>query len=172
MQLFNAVRPQVVSEFKTALIYLEQWELLDPGGHYDIPISGRIRSPGLDIKTRGSLGYLFDWFLRPNKNKEQLSIASINIQLGIRRRTSLVSLYRFEYSGEDLVDSISTDQFFTRNPSERRDRDCWSIYVRGYLERRRQERVLYPPEVHYFVRCPSDTEVATILLSAATFITH
>ena len=172
MHLFSAVKPQVVSEFKVALIYLEQWELLNPGGHYNIPLSGRIRSPELDIKTRGSLGYLFDWFLRPNKNKKQLSIATTDIQLGIRRRTSLVSLYRLEYSGEDLVDSISTDQFLTRNPSERRDRDCWSIYVRGYLERRRRERVLCPPEVHNFVRCPSDTEVAAILLSAATYITH
>ena len=120
MHLFSAVRPQVVSEFKVALIYLEQWELLNPGGHYNIPLSGRIRSPELDIKTRGSLGYLFDWFLRPNKNKKQLSIATTDIQLGIKRRTSLVSLYRLEYSGEDLVDSISTDQFLTRNPSERR----------------------------------------------------
>jgi hypothetical protein len=170
MQLFSAIRPQVLSEFKIALIYLEQWELLNPGGHYDIPLSGRIRSPGLDIQTCGSLGYLCDWFLRPNNNKKPLSTTSIAIQSGLSRRAPLKSLYRLEYSGEDLVDSISTDKFFAENPSERREKDHWSIYVRGYLERRRQERVLHPPEVRYFVSCPTDTEVASVLLFAATFI--
>ena len=127
-------------------------------------------SPRLDIRTQGSLGYLFDWFLRPNNNKKPLSTTSIAIQSGSTRRAPLESFYRLEYSGEDLVDSISTDKFFAENPSERREKDRWSKYVRGYLERRRQERVLHPSEVPYFVRCPTDTEVASILLFAATFV--
>ena len=170
MRLFVCLSDEVLSEFKTALIYLEQWELLNPGGHYDIPVSGKIESPRLDIRTQGSLGYLFDWFLRPNNNKKPLSTTSIAIQSGSTRRAPLESFYRLEYSGEDLVDSISTDKFFAENPSERREKDRWSKYVRGYLERRRQERVLHPSEVPYFVRCPTDTEVASILLFAATFV--
>ncbi len=172
MQLFSAVRPQVLTEFKTALIYLEQWELLNPGGHYDIPLSGRIRSPGLDIQTWGSLGYLFDWFLRPNNNKESLSTVTITIQSGLIRRVPLKSLYRLVYSGEDLIDSVSTDKFLAENPSERRDRDCWSIYVRGYLDKRRQEREQHRSVGQYIVRCPSDSEVATILLLAATYLPY
>ena len=74
MQLFIAVSAKVLSEFKVALIYLEQWELLNPSGLYDIPISGKIQSPGLDIITHGSLGYLFDWFLCPSKNKQPLGL--------------------------------------------------------------------------------------------------
>ena len=87
MQLFSAIRPQVLSEFKIALIYLEQWELLNPGGHYDIPVSGKIESPRLDIRTQGSLGYLFDWFLRPNNNKKPLSTTQLlfsRAQRGVR----------------------------------------------------------------------------------------
>ena len=94
MQLLIAVRPQVLSEFKTALIYLEQWELLNPEGNYKIPVSGKIRSPGLDIKTQGSLGYLFDWFLRPNRDKNLFGCSSVAIQSGCTRRAPLQSFCR------------------------------------------------------------------------------
>ena len=170
MQLFIAVSAKVLSEFKVALIYLEQWELLNPSGLYDIPISGKIQSPRLDIITHGSLGYLFDWFLCPSKNKQPLGLVSIAVQSGFTRRAPLESLYRLEYSGEDVVDSISTDKFFSENPSERRDKDRWSKYVKGYLEARRGERDLQQSELPYSVRCPSDSEVARILLFAATYI--
>ncbi len=170
MQLLIAVRPQVLSEFKTALIYLEQWELLNPEGNYKIPVSGKIRSPGLDIKTQGSLGYLFDWFLRPNRDKNLFSCSSIAIQSGCTRRAPLQSFYRLEYSSEDIVDSISTDKCLSENPSDRRERDRWSKYVKGYLEERRSERALSHSELPYSVRCPTDSEVASILLFAATFI--
>ncbi len=170
MQLFIAVRPQVLSEFKVALIYLEQWELLNPEGKHKIPVSGKIRSPEVDIKTQGSLGYLFDWFLRPNSDRNLFRKSSIAIQSGSVRRVPLQSFYRLEYSDEDLVDSISTDKFLSENPSDRRERDRWSKYVKGYLEARRRERALHCTELPYCVRCPTDSEVANILLFAATFI--
>ena len=170
MQLFIAVNPQVLSEFKVALIYLEQWELLDPEGRYQIPVSGKIRSPESHIKTKGSLGYLFDWFLRPNRDKNLFEKSSIAIQSGCTRRAPLRSFYRLEYSGEDVVDSISTDKFLSENPSDRRERDCWSKYVKGYLEARRRERAHQQSKSPYRVRCPTDSEVASILLLAATFI--
>ena len=171
MQLFIAVKPHVLSEFKIALIYLEQWELLNPEGKYKIPVSGKIRSPGLDNNTQGSLGYLFDWFLRPSRDNNKLFWkSSIAIQSGCTRRAPLQSLYRLEYSSEDVVDSISTDKFLSENPLDRREKDRWSKYVKGYLEARRRERALHHSELPYLVRCPTDSEVANILLFAATFI--
>jgi hypothetical protein len=170
MQLFKAVNPQVLSEFKVALIYLEQWEILNPEGRYLIPVSGKIKSPEPHIRTKGSLGYLFDWFLRPNRNKNPVVKSSIAIQSGCTRRSPLQSFYRLEYSGEDVVDSISTDKFLSENPSDRRERDRWSEYVKGYLEARRRERAQHKSELPYLIRCPTDSEVASILLLAATLL--
>ena len=172
MHLFLCLSDEVLSEFKTALIYLEQWELLNPGGHYIIPPSGKIDSPKIDITSKGSLGYLFDWFLACRRRKKQLGKASADIQSGLKRRAPLGSYYRLEYCGEDLIDSISTDKFLAENPSERREKDCWSIYVKGYLDKRRQEREQYLSVDQYIVRGPSDSEVATILLVAATYLPY
>ncbi len=91
MHLFCALSDKVLSEFKTALIYLEQWELLNSGGHYIIPPSGKIDSPKLDIISKGSLGYLFDWFLLSRLHKRQLGKASADIQSGLKRRAPLGS---------------------------------------------------------------------------------
>ena len=172
MHLFCALSDEVLSEFKTALIYLEQWELLNPGGHYIFPPSGKIDSPKLDIISKGSLGYLFDWFLLCRLHKRQLGKASTDIQSGLKRRAPLGSYYRLEYCGEDLIDSISTDKFLAENPSERRVKDCWSIYVKCYLDKKRQERENSLSVDQYIVRCPSDSEVANILLLAATYLPY
>jgi hypothetical protein len=161
-----------LSEFKTALIYLEQWELLNPGGHYIIPPSGKIDSPKIDIISKGSLGYLFNWFLACRLHKRQLGRASADIQSGLKRRVPLGSYYRLEYCGEDLIGSISTDKSLAEKPSERRERDCWSIYVKGYLNKKRQEREKHLSVDQYIVRCPSDSEVATILLIAVSYLPY
>ena len=172
MHLFLCLSDEVLSEFKTALIYLEQWELLNPGGHYIIPPSGKIDSPKIDIISKGSLGYLFNWFLACRLHKRQLGRASADIQSGLKRRVPLGSYYRLEYCGEDLIGSISTDKSLAEKPSERRERDCWSIYVKGYLNKKRQEREKHLSVDQYIVRCPSDSEVATILLIAVSYLPY
>jgi hypothetical protein len=113
MQLSISEEQRVVSEFKIALIYLEQWEVLDPKPKYKIPSSGTIDSPGIDLTCKGSLGYIYNWFLGPVKGKKQLRHASVTDRSGYTRRSSLQALYRLEYSTEDIVDSISTDKFLS-----------------------------------------------------------
>jgi hypothetical protein len=170
MQLFITGEQRVLSEFKVALIYLEQWEVLDPKSKYKIPASGKIDSPGIDLTCKGSLGYIYDWFLRPVKDKNHLRHAFVTGKSDYTRRSSLQSLYRLEYSTEDIVDSISTDKFLSDTHSKSRDKDCWSNHVSGYLKRRSRERAKQSKELSDYVLCPTDQEVKGILLTAATYI--
>ena len=89
MQLFITEEQRVVSEFKVALIYLEQWEVLDPKSKYKIPASGKIDSPGIDLTCKGSLGYIYNWFLRPVKDKNHLRHAFVTGKSDYTRRSSL-----------------------------------------------------------------------------------
>ncbi len=96
MQLFISEEQRVVSELKVAVINLEQWEVLDPKSKYKIPPPGKIDSPGIlvdNITCKDFLGYIYDWFARPVKDKKYLRHAFVTGKSGYTRRSSLKSFY-------------------------------------------------------------------------------
>jgi hypothetical protein len=107
------------NEFKVALVYLEQWEVL--GYSHYVPWDGGYDSPEVDLSCKGSLGFLDDWFIRPVKGRNLLSLVRDKSQSKYtsKRRSSLKSLSYLERRDIDRIIPTS----FRR----------WSVYLSDYL---------------------------------------
>jgi hypothetical protein len=146
------------NEFKVALVYLEQWEVL--GSDYWVTNDGYCDSPYLGLTAEGSLGFTADWFIRPRKGKNLLRLFRDKCLSKSRRHSSLKKLFYFKRRETDRDTRVAaiTDR------SKR-----WFVYLSDYLAKKRAERGLEPPESRDYVRCPTDKEVEDILVQLATF---
>ena len=146
------------NEFKVALVYLEQWEVL--GSDYWVYHDGYCDSPYLGLTAEGSLGFTADWFIKPRKGKKLLRLVRDKCISKSGRRSSLKKLFHFERreADSDTRAAAITDK------SKR-----WSAFLPDYLAKKRVERGLEPPESRDYVRCPTDREVEDILIQVATF---
>jgi hypothetical protein len=146
------------NEFKVALVYLEQWEVL--GSDYWVYHDGYCDSPYLGLTAEGSLGFTADWFIKPRKGKKLLRLVRDKCISKSGRRSSLKKLFYFERREADS----DTRAAVVKDKSRR-----WLVYLSDYLARKRIERGLEPPESRDYVRCPTDKEVEDILIQLATF---
>jgi hypothetical protein len=141
-----------LNEIRKALIYLSLWQSL--GAVYLAPDNGVVVSTGFDTEpdnsNAGLLGYIKDWVVRPTKSL--FNIASIFKRDGKTRRIPLHKLYQVV----GVEDSARTNILFGYQGSS------WRLHTETYLQRRRRQ--LDDPES----AVPSDSEIATFVLVAAT----
>ncbi len=141
-----------LNDIRKALIYLSLWQSL--GAVYLAPDNGVVVSSGFDTEpdnsNAGLLGYIKDWVVRPTKSL--FNIASIFKRDGKTRRIPLHKLYQVV----GVEDSARTNILFGYQGSS------WRLHTETYLHRRRRQ--LDDPES----AVPSDSEIATFVLVAAT----
>jgi hypothetical protein len=141
-----------LNEIRKALIYLSIWQSL--GAVYLAPDNGVVVSTGFDTEpdnsNAGLLGYIKDWVVRPTKSL--FKIANVFNRDGKTRRTPLHKLYQVV----GVEDSARTNILFGYQGSS------WRLHTDTYLLRRRRQ--LDDPES----AVPSDSEIATFVLVAAT----
>ncbi len=148
------------NEFKVALVYLEQWEVL--GSDYWVLFDGFCDSPYLRQTAEGSLGFAADWYIRPRKGKNLLRLVRDKWLSKSRRHSSLRKNFYFE---RRVVDWEIRAAELTHKSTR------WFTFLSDYLAKKRTERGLEPPESRDYVRCPIDKEVEDILIQVATFTT-
>jgi hypothetical protein len=148
------------NEFKVALVYLEQWEVL--GFDYGVFFDGYCDSPYLRQTAEGSLGFTADWYIRPRKGKNLLRLVRDKCLSKSRRHSSLRKLFYFK---RRVVDREIRAAELTHKSKR------WSAFLSDYLAKKRTERGLEPPESRDYVRCPIDKEVEDILIQVATLTT-
>jgi hypothetical protein len=146
------------NEFKVALVYLEQWEVL--GSDYWVLYDGYCDSPYLGLTAEGSLGFTADWFIRPRKGKNLLRLVRDKCLSKSSRHSSLKKLFHFERRETDRDTRAAAITDKTKR---------WFVFLSDYLAKKRAERGLEPPESRDYVRCPTDKEVEDILIQVATF---
>jgi hypothetical protein len=148
------------NEFKVALVYLEQWEVL--GFDFLVSFDGYCDSPYLRQTAKGSLGFVADWYIRPRKGKNLLRLVRDKCLSKSRRHSSLRKLFYFERREADRETRL---EGLTDNSK------YWVGYLSDYFAKKRTERGLEPPESRDYVRCPIDKEAEDILIQVATFTT-
>jgi hypothetical protein len=167
--LSNSIETGHLVEFKEALYYLEIFDT--EGIEWQIDQDNVIRRQGesgsFDTCTSwGKLGFIDDWFLERVELKSgdwfpSQSTVKSNYS---KRRRPLASFYSIGHRTRDRIFARSAGPRLAKrrkltavNP--------WIGYITSYLEKRRVSRISDSTRYH-----PTDQEVASILLVAATFV--
>ncbi len=141
-----------LNEIRKALIYLSLWRSL--GAVYLAPDNGVVVSTGFDTEpdnsNAGLLGYIKDWVVRPTKSL--FKIANIFKRDGKTRRIPLHKLYQV----------VGAEDFARTNILLGYQGKSWKLHTETYLLRRRRQ--IDDPDS----AVPSDSEIATFVLVAAT----
>jgi hypothetical protein len=167
--LSNSIETRHLVEFKQALYYLEIFDT--EGIEWQIDQDNIIRRKGetgsFDNNTSwGKLGFIDDWFLERIELKSgdwSPSQSTVKSNYSKRRRP-LASFYSIGHRTRNRIFARSGGprlakrrKLTTVNP--------WLGYIISYLEKRRVSRTSCSARYH-----PTDHEVASILLIAATFV--
>ena len=141
-----------LNEIRKALIYLSIWKSIS--ALYLAPDNGVVVSPGFDNDqdrgNSGVFGYVKDWVVRPTVSLFKL--ANPFRRDGKTRRIPLHKLYRVV----GVEDSALANILLGYQGS------TWKLHTKAYLLRRRRQSD-DPESV-----VPSDSEIATFILVAAT----
>jgi hypothetical protein len=167
--LSGSIETKHLVRFKQALYYLEIFDT--EGIEWKIDQNNVIRrkdeTGSFDTETSwGKLGFIDDWFLERVELKSGDWSPSLSTLKSVysRRRKPLASLYSIGHRKRDRI--------FARTGGPRLAKrrkltpvNPWNRYIISYLEKRRKDRILDCARFN-----PTDTEVASILLVAATFV--
>ena len=167
--LSSSIEAKHLVEFKQALYYLEIFDT--EGIEWQIDQKNVIRrkdeTGSFDTNTKwGKLGFIDDWFLeRVELKSGDWSPSQSTVKSNYsKRRRPLASFYSIGHRTRNRIFArpggprlAKRRKLTTVNP--------WLGYIISYLEKRRVSRTSCSTRFH-----PTDQEVASILLIAATFV--
>jgi hypothetical protein len=167
--LSSSIETKHLVQFKQALYYLEIFDT--EGVEWKIDQNNVIRrkdqTGSFDTETSwGKLGFIDDWFLERVELKTGDWSPSLSTLKSVysKRRKPLASLYSIGHRKRERI--------FARTGGPRLAKrrkltsvNPWTRYIISYLEKRRVSRVLDCASFN-----PTDTDVASIILVAATFV--
>jgi hypothetical protein len=167
--LSSSIETRHLVEFKEALYYLEIFDT--EGIEWKIDQDNVIRRKGESgtfdtCASWGKLGFIDDWFLeRVELKLSDWSPSQATVKSNYsRRRRPLASFYSIGHRTRNRI--------FARLGGPRLAKrrkltaiNPWTGYIKSYLEKRRVSRTSDSTRYH-----PTDQEVASILLVAATFV--
>jgi hypothetical protein len=169
--LSNSIETRHLVAFKQALYYLEIFDT--EGIDWLIDQKNVIRrkdeTGSFDTETSwGKLGFIDDWFLeRVELKSDNWSPSQSTVKSNYsKRRRPLASFYSIGHrkgKGERIFARSGGPRLAKRRKLT--SVNPWNRYIISYLEKRRVSRVLECGRFH-----PTDTEVASILLVATTFV--